>query len=159
MRPARIRLFVAAALLIGWLVWLAYLAATKTNPVVVSRSQVMAANHFVLADVIRDPDTGQPNKQVKVVEDLRPMGKPLAAGETITVQNIKDARIAGGRDGFQDPGPYLLPLTEAGQGVFVLTPPPRAPGATQPLRPWAYIWGAPGVKEQFDSLVPGGPAG
>src|SRR5262245_6523413 len=152
------RLVVPLALLIGWLTWLGYLAATKTNPVVVSRSQVMAANRFVLADVTRGPD-GQPNKQVMVVQDLRPIGEPIPGGATITVQNIKDARIAGGKDAFEDPGPYLLPLTAVSDGVYVLTPPPRAPGANQLLRPWAYVWGAPGVKDQFDALVPGRPEG
>jgi hypothetical protein len=158
MRPARIRLLVAGALLVGWLAWLGYLAATKTNPVVVSRSQVMAATHFVLANVTRDPETGQPGRQVTVVRDLRPGANPIPAGQVITVQNIRDARIAGGKDGFQDPGPYLLPLTTT-DGVFVLTPPPWAPGTPQTLRPWAYVWGAAGVQEQFETLVPNRPPG
>jgi hypothetical protein len=169
MKPDRARLTVAAVLyysrlvvplafLIGWLCWLGYLAATKTDPVVVSRSQVMAANHFVLADVTRTPD-GQPNKQVTVVQDLRPVDQAIPAGATITVQNIKDARIAGGKDAFHDPGPYLLPLTTVSDGVYLLTPPPKAPGASQVLRPWAYIWDAPGVQEQFDALVRGRPPG
>ena len=159
MTGPRTRLIVAAALLVGWLSWLAYLAATKTNPVVVSRSQVMAATHFVLANVTRDPETGQPNRQVTVVQDLRPGAQPIPAGATVSVLNIRDARIAGGKGGFEDPGPYLLPLTAANEGVFILTPPPRAPGASQPLRPWAYVWGAPGVKEQFEALVVDRPPG
>jgi hypothetical protein len=158
MKPGHIRLLLAGALLVAWLGWLGYLAATKTDPVVVSRSQVMAANHFVLADVTRNTD-GQPNKQVTVVQDLRPVGQPIPGGATITVQNIKDARIAGGKDAFQDPGPYLLPLTAVSDGVYILTPPPKAPGANQLLRPWAYLWSAAGVQEQFDALVPGRPAG
>jgi hypothetical protein len=169
MRPDRARLTVAAALyysrlivplalLIGWLCWLGYLAATKTNPVVVSRSQVMAATYFVLADVTRNPQ-GHPNKEVSVVADLRPLARPIPAGAMITVQNVKDARIAGGRDGFQDPGPYLLPLTAVSDGVFILTPPPRSPGASQLTRPWAYVWSAPGVQEQFEALVPRRPPG
>jgi hypothetical protein len=155
------RLVIPLALLVGWLGWLGYLAATKTNAVVVSRSQVMAATHFVLANVALDPETGQPDRQVTVVQDLRPDGQPIAAGATITVQNIKDARIAGGPDGFKDAGPYLLPLTATSEGVYVLTPPPRAPGAEGPgrARPWAYVWSAPGVQEQLDALVPKRPPG
>jgi hypothetical protein len=155
------RLVVPLALFLGWLGWLGYLAATKTNPIVVSHSQVMASTNFVLAQVTRDPDTGQPDKQVKVVQDLRPLSQPIPAGTTITVQNIKDARIAGGADGFKDPGPYLLPLTAAGDGTFRLTPPPPAPGAegSSRLRPWAYVWSAPGVQQQFEALVGKPPGG
>jgi hypothetical protein len=121
----------------------------------------MASTHFVLAQVTLDPATGQPNKQVKVVQDLRPSANPIPAGQVITVPNIKDARIAGGPDGFKDPGPYLLPLTASGDGTYVLTPPPRDPGAggAKQVRPWAYVWSAPGVREQFDALVPGRPPG
>ena len=52
MKPGRLRLLLTLGLFVAWLGWLGYLAATKTNPVVVSRSQVMAATHFVLADRI-----------------------------------------------------------------------------------------------------------
>ena len=54
MSVARVRLIVAAVLFFGWLCWLGYLAFTKTTPVIVSRSQVMAANRFVVADPGRD---------------------------------------------------------------------------------------------------------
>jgi len=154
------RLAIPLALLLAWLGWLGYLAATKTHPIVVSRSQVMASTHFVLATVGLDPE-GKPNKQVTVVQDLRPLGEPIPAGATITVQNIKDARIAGGPDGFKDPGPYLLPMTAISPGVFLLTPPPvdpKADGAGR-SRPWAYVWSAAGVQEQFDALVPKRPPG
>lgn len=155
------RFIIPLAALLAWLGWLGYLAWFKTNPIVVSHSQVMASTNFVLANVTRDPDTGQPDKAVTVVQDLRPLAQPIPAGSTITVQNIKDARIAGGPEGFQDPGPYLLPLTATGSGAFILTPPPRAPGAEGPARsrPWAYVWGAPGVQEQFQTLVAERPAG
>jgi hypothetical protein len=161
MKLGRIRFIVPLALLLGWLGWLGYLAATKTHPIVVSHSQVMAATQFVLANVTLDPQTGQPNKAVTVVQDLRPVGDPIPPGTGITVQNIKDARIAGGPDGFKDPGPYLLPLTKTSEGAYLLTVPLRAPGAEgiSRSRPWAYVWSAPGVQEQFDALVPKRPAG
>lgn len=154
MSGPRIRLLVAGVLLFGWLGWLAYLAWFKTNPVVVSRSQAMAATRFVLADVTVDPATGLPGRTVRVVEDLRPLGAPLAGD--IEVRNIREARIGGGTEGFRDPGPYLLMLNPA-PGGFELTPPPKAPGHDSPLahpQPWAYVWNAPGVKGQFDALVP-----
>ena len=152
-----IPLVVTGLLFFGWLAFLAYLAATKTNPVVVSRSQAMASTHFVLAEVKVDPATGEPERLVTVVEDLRPHGDPL--DPVIPVANIKAARIAGGDGRFQAKTPYLLMLTRT-EEAFVLTPPPRAPGhaAAGLLRPWAYVWDAPGVREQFEALVPRRPA-
>jgi hypothetical protein len=154
MTGAKIRLAVAGLLFFGWLVYLGYLVLTKTNPVIVSRSQVMAATHFVLADVTVDPATGHPNRAVTVVRDLRPVGAPLAG--TIIVMNIKDARIGGVND-FSAGGPFLLPLTPLAsqKDTYELTPPPRSPGTdslSRP-RPWAYRWDAPGVQRQFDELV------
>src|SRR5262245_40926383 len=168
MKPDRARLTVVSALyyaravvplalLLGWLSWLGYLAATKTNPVVVSRSQVMASTHFVLAEVTTDSSTGQPSKQVTVKEDLRPLGETLH--DMIVVHNIKEARIAGESDASRfGSGPYLLMLTRLPDGDgYELTPPPRAPGDDRALgrpRPWAYRWNDAGVQSQFDSLVP-----
>jgi hypothetical protein len=154
MKWARLRLAIAAILLFGWLGYLGFLVIRERDPVVVSRSQVMASTQFVLAKVTVDPDTGLPNKTVEVVDDLRPLGQSLKE-KTITVWNIKDARVAGAKD-FRDPGPYLLMLSKNSTDGFDLTPPPRAPGSDSPIRPkpWAYRWDAPGVKEQFDELVP-----
>jgi hypothetical protein len=152
MKPARIRLVIAALLFFGWLGWLGYLAWFKTNPVVVSHSQVMAATNFVVAEVTIDPDTGEPRREVRIAEDLRPAGDRLAGD--VKVANLKDARIAGG-GGFQANTKYLLPLTRRGND-FELTPPPRAPGSDAPVRgrPWAYRWDDPEVRKQFEALVP-----
>jgi hypothetical protein len=153
MRRDRLGLFVTGLLFLGWLIFLGVLAATQTNPVVVSRSQVMASTHFVLAEVKVDPATEEPNRLVTVVEDLSPHIDQL--DPVIPVLNIKKARIAGGDGGFKNKTTYLLMLTRTQEG-FVLTPPPRAPGqeGAAHLRPWAYVWDAPGVREQFESLVP-----
>src|SRR5262249_12994236 len=151
MKWARLRLAIAAILLFGWLGYLGFLVVFERDPVVVSRSQAMASTQFVLAKVTVDPETGLPNKSVEVVDDLRPLGQSLKE-KTITVWNIKDARVAGTKDGFRGPGPYLLMLTKNSTEGFDLTPPPRAPGSDAPIRPkpWAYRWDAPGVKEQFE---------
>jgi hypothetical protein len=153
MKPAKIRLLVATLLLVGWLSWLGYLAWTKTNPVVLSRSQIMASTHFVLAEVSIDRETGHPEPTVKLKEDLRPVGEPLPA--QIRVRNIKEGRLAGKPDRFEEKATYLLMLTQS-DGVYELTPPPRAPGHENPMRPrpWVYRWEDAGVKEQFESLVP-----
>jgi len=154
MKRSRILMLVSGTLFVGWLCWLGYLAATKTNPVIVSRSQVMASTHFVVATVAIDPQTGQPEREVTIVDDLRPLGDSLK-GQKIRVENIKNGRIAGGQ-GFDDKTRYLLPLSTTPSG-YVLTPQPRSPGQEvmgEGVRPWAYVWDAPGVQQQFDELVP-----
>ena len=160
MSVARVRLIVAAVLFFGWLAWLGYLAATKTEPVVVSHSQIMAADRFVVAQVSLD-STGALNKTVQVVQDLRPVGAPLTG--SITVRNLDQAEIAGGDAHFRDHGQYLLPLSPdiSRPGTFDLTHPPgrvyHPPGkerVTEPGRPWAYVWDNEEVRRQFDALVP-----
>jgi hypothetical protein len=152
MKAARIRLVVAAILLFAWLGYLGYLVLYERHPVVVSRSQIMASTHFVLAEVRVGAD-GLPMPNVEVKEDLRPSGVPLSG--TIKVRNIREARIGGGAEAFKDPGPYLLMLSKADDG-FELTPSPRSAGHERPGRPqpWAYRWDAKGVREQFEALVP-----
>jgi len=155
MKAARLKLIIASVLLFGWLGYLAYLITFERDPVVVSRSQVMASTHFVLADVKVDPATGEANPVVDVKEDLRPLGVALTK-TSIRVRNIKEARQHARKSAFQDPGPYLLTLTKLDEGAFELTPPPRAPGHDSPIRPrpWVYLWNDPDVQEQFNKLVP-----
>jgi hypothetical protein len=162
MTVARARLLVAAVLFVGWLCWLGYLAWFKTNPVMVSHSQVMAATRFVVAEVHLEPDSGALRKEVRVVEDLRPTGPPLP--ETITVTNLDKAEIAGDGTRFRDGGQYLLPLTPdpTAANVFELTrppgrlyrPPPPNERRVEPGRPWAYAWDNEDVRRQFEALVP-----
>ena len=155
MKAARLKLIIAGVLLFGWLGYLLFLVLFERDPVVLSRSQIMASTHFVLADVNPDPATGDPNPVVEVKDDLRPLGAPLT-GTSIRVRNIKEARQHGRPAAFRDPGPYLLTLTKLDEGAFELTPSPRAPGHDSPIRPrpWVYLWDAPGVKDQFNKLVP-----
>jgi hypothetical protein len=160
MSVARIRLIVAAVLFFGWLSWLGYLAFAKTTPVIVSRSQVMAASRYVVAEVSLDA-TGALNKNITVIEDLRPVGAPLAG--TIEVRNLEQAEVTGGDTRFRDRGHYLLmlsPVSGADNKTFDLTRPPgriyRPPGSNrvEPGRPWAYVWDNADVRKQFDALVP-----
>src|SRR4026208_1533646 len=154
MKAARLKLIIASVLLFGWLGYLAYLVAFERDPVVVSRSQVMASTHFVLADVIVDPATGYAIPNVEVKEDLRPLGAALSG--MIRIRNIKEARQHARKSAFQDPGPYLLTLTKQDEGPFELTPAPGAPGHDSPIRPrpWVYLWSDPDVQDQFNMLVP-----
>ncbi|HEX3148292.1 MAG TPA: hypothetical protein VHR66_09410 [Gemmataceae bacterium] len=154
MSIARVRLVVAAAAFVGWLGWLGYLAASKTNPTVVSHSQVMAATRFVVAEVTIDTQSGLPQRQVNVLEDLRPVGAPLEG--TIVVENIRNGRIAGAKE-FRERTKYLLPLTPSSSGAYSLTMQPRSPGQEvikeDKLQPWAYLWDDPEVQRQFEALV------
>jgi hypothetical protein len=155
MRRSRIFVFVSGGLFVAWLCWLGYLAATKTNPVIVSRSQVMASTHFVVATVTIDPQSGQPDRDVTVVDDLRPVGESLK-GKKIRVENIRNGRIGGARS-FDEKTAYLMPLRATPSG-FMLTLQPPSPGQEhidyQRVQPWVYVWDAPGVQQQFEALVP-----
>jgi hypothetical protein len=155
MKAARLRLIIASILLFGWLGYLLFLVLFERDPVVISRSQVMASTHFVLADVRLDPATGDANPVVQVKEDLRPLGEALT-GKHVRVRNIKEARQHGRPTAFRDQGPYLLALTKLDEGTYELTPPPRSPGHDSAIRPrpWVYLWDAPGVQDQFNKLVP-----
>ena len=161
MTVARVRLLVAAVLFFGWLCWLGYLAFTKTSPVVVSRSQVMAANRYVVARVKIEPDTRALSKDVSVAQDLHPQGAPLT-GTTIKVTNLEAAEIVGGGARFEDGQEYLLLLTPLPGGAFELTrppgrvyrPPPPNDKRTEAGRPYAYRWDNEEVRRQFESLRP-----
>jgi hypothetical protein len=161
MTVARVRLLIAAILFFGWLCWLGYLAFTQTNPVVLSRSQAMAADRFVVGEVTTDPATGSWSRTVTVVQDLRPVGAPLSG--TIEVRNLEQADVTGGENRFRNKGHYLLMLTPipgAGEKTFDLTRPPgrvyHPDGSKriEPGRPWAYKWDNPDVQRQFEELVP-----
>jgi hypothetical protein len=151
MKAARVRLIVASVLLVAWLGYLGYLVLYERHPVVVSRSQVMASTHFVLANITLGPD-GLPVTAVTVTQDLRPLGTAISG--TIKVRNMKEARI-GGDKSFEDKVPYLLMLTKTEDG-FELTSPPQTPRGDSGTRgrPWVYRWDAKGVEDQFEALVP-----
>src|SRR5208282_4262454 len=55
MRPAVVRLVVAAVLFAGWIGFLAYLAVTSSRPVVLSRPQFLVSTYDVIADVGETP--------------------------------------------------------------------------------------------------------
>ncbi len=150
----KVRVIVAGGLFFLWLGWIGYLAATKANPVVVSRAQLMAAEHYILAEVAVDPATKKPSKVQRVRDDLKSRG-PALSGD-INIYNLTEARIAGQKDAEFLPGTvYLLPVTKVSDETYELTPPPKAPGneGITRGRPWAYPW-TPTVQRQFEQLVP-----
>jgi hypothetical protein len=111
---ARIRLVVAALLLLGWLSYLGYLALGHPRAVVVSRSQMLAATYVVKAEVALD-SAGKPEGTATVLESFGPQRLPQ--GEKIIIDNLNEARLTGTK-----------PLSAAGEYLLLLE---RVPGARQ----------------------------
>ena len=128
MQAARLRLIVAALLFTGWIGWLAYLAATTTKPIILSRPQFLFSSLDVIAQV--DAQDHGPVEKVLVKEVHWPPGTGGAfKGKTITVTNLADC------DGWDGPGEYILPLEKNGDDLQV-TKVPDSPGFPNPgVRP------------------------
>jgi hypothetical protein len=117
MKAATARLVLAAALFLGWIGWLAYLAATTTHPVVLARPQFLVAGLDVIAEV-QERD-GKPVPVVQVREVLWPRDDRL--GDTLRVTNLPEC------EGWAGAGSYLLPLVKDGDSYRVPSI-PRSPG-------------------------------
>jgi len=138
MSGARLRLVIAVTLFVGWLAWLGYAVSQRNTAPVVSRAQLTAATHLLVAEVTVGED-GRPNPQVKVVEVLR--GDNVDLANSLEVSHLESARPPG-TDGFPSPGTYLLPLVRVGTG-FRLAGLPRSPGyeaVDRPVLPAIYPW-------------------
>ena len=172
MTGARIRLAVTAALFVGWLGYLGFLAARHARPVVLSKAQLAEATCAVRAEV-RAGEGGRPDPQVVIKEVfgntpdaqllrerqkfVAPPAAELVVGpflgglRTELVGNLEDARLLNGRD-FPGTGEYLLPLTRRAGGYW-LAPMPRSPGYEVPPRPLIYPW-TPDIEHQLHALWP-----
>jgi hypothetical protein len=126
MKAARIRLIVTATAFVGWLGFLGYLALGQTKPIVLSHSQLLVATHVVQAEVALDDD-GKPSRRVIVKESY---GKQQIAETEITIDNIKEARLPGGKP-IAATGSYLLPLERIGLTKYRLVGSPS--GQSQEL--------------------------
>ena len=125
MRAARIRLLLAAGLFLAWIGWLAYLAATTTHPVVLSRPQFLVANLHVIADLKGGAE--HPDAEVTVRQAGGPGADPQREkpGSRLTVADLP--RIGPGQ-GWDGPGEYILALTRRPDGTYMVTPLPPSPG-------------------------------
>jgi hypothetical protein len=115
---ARTRLVVAALLFGAWMGWLAYLAATATRPVVLSRPQFLVATHYVVARLAADGS--RPASSVHILEVHWPKEGDHWKDKELIIPNLP--RCAG----WQGPGDYILPLikTEGGYEVAQIPPSP-----------------------------------
>ncbi len=137
---ARARLIVAALLFFGWLGWLAYAVSQKGSVQIVSRAQLAAATHWVIADVTVGPD-GIPLGMVTVKESIH--GDTLTG--TIEVKNLGSSATplpVAGESRTPPAGSYLLPLVKLSDGIYRIAGLPRSPGyeAQMPDRPVIYPW-------------------
>ena len=133
MQAARLRLIIAALLFGGWIGWLAYLAATTTKPIVLSRPQFLFSTLDVVAQV--DEQDHQPVDKVTVkVVHWPPQAEAVLKGKTITVTNLDQC------DGWEGPGEYILPLEKQGDHFAVVKVPdsPGFPNHSLKMNPGRY---------------------
>src|SRR5947208_6269522 len=87
-RWAVVRLVVASVLFAGWIGWLVYLAMTQSQPIVLSRPQLLVSDLDVIARV------DDPGKKVVVEEVYAWHGKKpsITEGDSIDVGNLDRCR-------------------------------------------------------------------
>ena len=101
MSHARLRLAAAAALFLGWIGYLAYLALTTTRPVVLSRPQFLAAQLDVIATVAENDGRPDPVVRVQRVQWAANGIEANLSGQTTKVANLPSATK---EDGWAGPG-------------------------------------------------------
>jgi hypothetical protein len=135
MKSVALRFWIYAGLFAAWIAFLAYLAFTSRNPVILSRPQILASTLDIVGEV-ENPATGQV-ADVRVLWPQDQKGK--WEGKTIKVTNLdkcvrfeeKDKEKADRRtvnEIWTAPGRYILPLVEDGKGNFEVAIPQRSPG-------------------------------
>jgi hypothetical protein len=111
-----------------WIGYLAFLAASTRQPVVLSRPQLLVSNLVVIATLTGGPDHPEPTV---TVNDVVWAGDPADKAKThakIAVQNLEGV---GPEQGWEGPGDYILALTQQRDGTFAVTPVPPSPGYPQ----------------------------
>ena len=127
----------AAGLFLAWIGWLAYLAITTTQPIVLSRPQFLISNLDVIAQIDRGSDG--PNREVTIKDIYWQNQEDVRSNQTIIVANLEAC------NGWQGPGHYILPLHHSTAGNEVVAPgkspgfPPASPEFGQNIaRPRIY---------------------
>ncbi len=151
MTGARLRFALALGLFLAWLGWLAWAYAAKDAHPIVSRGQLTAATHWVVADVTLGAD-GLPAEAITITQVL--VGADLKPGGAITVNSLASA-LPPGAASFPGPGQYFLPLVADGRSYMVAGL-PRSPRyepqtfARPPIYPWT-----PATERQVAKLLAG----
>lgn len=127
MDSPRARIGVAAALFIGWILYLFYLVAITRDPIILSRPQILVADVCVIAKL--QEDDGRPVAKVFVTRVLGSAEDAKALdGQSLTLDDLAFLKQSNGWAGA---GEYLLPLTRRHTGKetdYVLTAIPPMPG-------------------------------
>ena len=131
----RLRFAVCLGLFLAWLGWLALANWEKGKHPVLSRSQLLAATHLVVADITPGAD-GLP-RTLTVVETLQ--GEALPAG-VVEVGNLPSA-LTPGAAAFAGAGRYLVPLSGSGNRIKIADA-ASSPGYPREAadRPRIYAW-------------------
>ncbi len=139
MNRARVRFALALVAFLAWLGWLAVAVAEKGKHPVVSRAQLAAATHVVVATVTAGPDD-LPATTATVTRTLR--GTAIPPGTVLEVFNLSGAQVPGAGT-HPAPGEYLIALVSDGR-TYRVAGLPRSPGyePAEPDRPMVYPWDA-----------------
>jgi hypothetical protein len=130
MKPAVLRLVIAAVLFAAWIGWLVHLVYSMksslppgaTRPVILSRPQFLVSSLDVIAEV--DTIAADP-AEVTIREVYWPQGKDAP---DLKGKKIKVSRLPECRDDWLGPGEYILPLASHGDQGYQVVPVPRSPG-------------------------------
>jgi hypothetical protein len=133
-----------ALMFAGWLFWLAYLAATASRPIVLSRPQLLVSTLVVVAEIHEKDGRPDPRVVISQIPWLR-QGKEKRVGEEIKVTNLTDC------DNWRGPGHYILFLVPDGLDWRVATIPP-SPGYDFGGRPRIYA-SSPETLAQLNAIL------
>lgn len=122
------RLLVSFGLFASWIGYLAWLVATTRQPVVLSRSQFLVADLFVVAEL--KSCNGWPCSKAVVQEVVWPAQAQDLVGLTLPLEGLGDH---GPKQGWAGEGIYILALSrlmldQKKNQVFQITPLPATPG-------------------------------
>ena len=151
MTGARLRFALALGLFLAWLGWLAWAYAAKDKNPIVSRGQLTAATHWVVAEVSVGAD-GLPGESATVTQVF--VGSGIQPGDTVGVLNLPSA-LPPGSAAFPGPGPYFLPLVADGKTFAIAGLPRTVRYEPQTFaRPPVYPW-TPATERQVAKLMAG----
>jgi hypothetical protein len=142
-----VRLAIVVVAFLLWLGYLAFLAATKAHPVVLSRPQLLSSNLVVIAELTggsRRPEA------TAIVQDVVRSDDAAAKPAVGAKLPVKDLDQVGPSEGWDGPGPYILALTRRVDGSFPVTRIPPSPGyAAQAVRIYRAT---PEARRQLDQI-------
>ena len=119
MNLSRLRLGLAAAFFVLWMVWLIHLAVTTGRPITLSRPQFLVSNLDIVASIEKL------DAPVKVEGVLWPEADAQKwSGKSIEVSNLQSCA-----DSWVGPGRYIIPLMPDRKGGYQVAPISLSPGS------------------------------